>query len=126
MQIARKVLVIEDDASVRATILELLELEGLQAISAENGWLGLQLAREEMPDLIISDINLPELDGYGVLQVLRQDPETARIPFIVMTGDPTNLERFREQGLKADDYLIKPVTINSLIEAIAVQLRKRV
>lgn len=120
-----KVLVIEDDPLILANILEILELEELEAIAAENGLIGLQLAREEMPSLIISDVTMPEMDGFEVLQALRQDPETARIPFILMTGDATNIERYRKQGLEADDYLTKPVALNRFIEAIAVHLGKR-
>lgn len=118
-------MVIEDDPSILANILEILELEELEAIGAENGLIGLQLARKEMPSLIISDITMPEMDGFEVLQALRQDPETARIPFILMTGDATNIERIRQMELQADDYLLKPVALNRFIEAIAVHLGKR-
>ena len=120
-----KILVIEDDHLILANILELLELEDLQAIGAENGLIGLDLAKKEMPSLIISDINMPGMDGIEVLQALRQDPETAKIPFIIMTGDTTNMERLQSLELKADGYLLKPVTLDKFIEAIETHLGKR-
>ncbi|MBD2537698.1 response regulator, partial [Coleofasciculus sp. FACHB-SPT36] len=76
-----KILVIEDEISIRENILELLEAEGFDAIAAENGQIGLQLAQAEIPDLILSDALMPELDGYGVLKALRSNPVTATIPF---------------------------------------------
>lgn len=120
-----KVLVIEDNTNSLTSLLDLLESIGFQAIGAKNGLIGLQLAKEELPDLILSDINMPKINGYAVLNALRQDPKTAKTPFIFMTGEVGNLERQRGLELGADDYLTKPVIPNELIGAIAVQLRKR-
>ena len=77
----KKILVIEDEPIVRSNILELLEGEDYDAVGAENGVIGAMSAREHLPDLIICDVMMPELDGYGVLTALRQDPATATIPF---------------------------------------------
>jgi CheY-like chemotaxis protein len=120
-----KVLVIEDAPDTLTSLLDLLESEGFQTLGAKNGLIGLQLAKEQMPDLIVSDIRMPEMNGYAVLDALRQDPKTAEIPFIFMTGEMTNTDRRRGLELGADDYLTKPVMPNKLMGAIALQLKNR-
>jgi len=119
-----KILVIEDDTYVRQNILDLLEGEGFNIIEANNGLLGVQLAQQEIPDLIICDVMMPELDGYGVLKALRQRPETAIIPLIFLTArsDKTDLRQGMEMG--ADDYIVKPFTRKELLAAIACRLEK--
>ncbi|MFA7473916.1 MAG: response regulator, partial [Spirosomataceae bacterium] len=82
----KKILLIEDNADVRENTQEILELSGYKVISAENGRVGAALAQTELPDLIICDIMMPELDGYGVLHLLGHSPETATIPFIFLTA----------------------------------------
>jgi CheY-like chemotaxis protein len=120
----QKILVIEDEESIRTNILELLEAEGFSGISAENGSIGLQLAQEQRPDLIICDVMMPELDGYTVLAILRQDPATAMIPFVFLTArsDAADLRKGMELG--ANDYLTKPCTPTELLQAISTQLKK--
>lgn len=119
------ILVIEDEAFLREEISELLELEGFQAASAANGLVGVQMAKELLPDLIICDVMMPELNGHGVLTQLRQEPHTALIPFIFLTARNA-AEDFR-QGMKlgADDYIIKPFKRTDLLEAIATRLTKQ-
>lgn len=119
-----KILVIEDNIYVRQSILDLLEDQGFNIIEANNGLLGVQLAQEEIPDLIICDVMMPELDGYGVLKALRQRPETAIIPLIFLTArsDKTDLRQGMEMG--ADDYIVKPFTRKELLAAIACRLEK--
>ncbi|MBD1998539.1 response regulator [Leptolyngbya sp. FACHB-541] len=119
------ILVIEDEVSLREEISELLELEGFQITSAENGLAGLQMAKELLPDLIVCDVMMPELDGHGVLSQLRQEPATALIPFIFLTARNT-VEDFR-QGMKlgADDYIVKPFKRTDLLDAIATRLTKQ-
>lgn len=121
----KKILVIEDEGSVRANILELLELEDFHAIGAENGLIGIMWALEHLPDLIICDVMMPELDGHGVLKILRQDPITATIPFIFLTAmaDKTDLRQGMELG--ADDYLTKPFTDTELLNSIAARFEKQ-
>jgi diguanylate cyclase (GGDEF)-like protein len=121
-----KILVIEDEQAIRMNILKLLSVEGFQAIGAENGIAGLQLAREQPPDLIICDILMPELDGYGVLMALQQDPNTAIIPFIFLTAKGERSDWRHGMNLGADDYLTKPFTRAELLEAIASRLHKQV
>src|SRR5947208_1781615 len=81
-----KILVIEDEALVRASIVDLLKMEDYQTFSAENGMIGFGLAQKELPDLIICDVMMPELNGYDVLELLHQDPRTEAIPFIFLTA----------------------------------------
>ncbi|MBD2343067.1 hybrid sensor histidine kinase/response regulator [Anabaena subtropica] len=121
-----KILVIEDDIHVRQNILDLLEGEGFNILEAHNGLLGVQLAQEEIPDLIICDVMMPELDGYEVLKTLRRWKETATIPLIFLTAksDKTDFRQGMEMG--ADDYIIKPFTRADLLAAIACRLEKHI
>lgn len=119
------ILVIEDMPSLREEILQMLELMDFQGIGAENGVQGVQLAQQGLPDLIICDIMLPELDGYGVLQTLRNDPETSTIPFIFLTARADRSDMRQGMTLGADDYLTKPFTSEELRGAIAAQLSKK-
>lgn len=121
----KKILVIEDERSIRRLLVKLLAAEGFQAIEAENGSIGVHLAKQHCPDLIFCDIMMPELDGYEVLALLQQDPATATIPFICLTArdDRADLRRGMEQG--ASDYLTKPFTKDELLGAITAQLAKQ-
>jgi two-component system, sensor histidine kinase and response regulator len=120
-----KVLVIEDQEAIRANILELLDAEGYAVMGAENGRVGVQFAREFLPDVIVSDIIMPEQDGYEVLLALRQHPATATIPFIFLTAKADKSDWRQGMKLGADDYLVKPFTHQELLEAISVRLEKR-
>jgi diguanylate cyclase len=121
-----KILVIEDERAIRINLLKLLGAEGFHVIAAENGRDGVQLARTEPPDLIICDILMPELDGYGVLRTLQQDPVTATIPFMFLTAKSDRSDWRQGMNLGADDYLTKPFTRAELLEAIASRLQKQV
>ncbi len=120
-----KVLVIEDEDQTRDIFLDSLEIEGFEAMGAENGRVGVLKAQENLPDLVICDIVMPELDGYGVLNTLRQKPTTAMIPFIFLTGKATKAEVRQGMNLGADDYLTKPSTVEELLSAIATRLKKQ-
>jgi len=119
-----KILVIEDQDSIRTNLLELLDAEGYSVMGAENGRVGVQLAREFLPDVIVCDIIMPELDGHGVLLELRQDPATSTIPFIFLTARADKSDLRQGMNLGADDYLTKPFTQRELLDAISVRLRK--
>jgi signal transduction histidine kinase len=121
-----KILVIEDDINMRQNILDLLDNENFKVIEAENGRFGVRLAQEEIPDLIICDVMMPELDGYGTLKALRQNPKTAMIPLIFLTAksDKTDFRQGMELG--ADDYIIKPFTRAELLAAISCRLEKQI
>jgi diguanylate cyclase len=120
-----KILVVEDMASLREETIEALSYEGFDVIGAENGVVGLKLALEQLPNLIVCDVMMPELDGYEMLAALRQEPSTATIPFIFLTAkaDKADMRQGMESG--ADDYLTKPFTIEELLSAIAARLRKQ-
>jgi YesN/AraC family two-component response regulator len=121
----KKILVIEDEAQSREMFLESMEEEGYDAIGAENGLVGIQKAKEHLPNLVICDIMMPELDGYGVLSALRRHRATAVIPFIFLTAKATRIELRQGMELGADDYISKPSTIEEILGAIAAQLRKQ-
>jgi diguanylate cyclase (GGDEF)-like protein len=120
-----KILVIEDEVFLRENILDLLHLEGYEVISAENGLIGVKLAQEQLPDLILCDVAMPRLDGYGVLKLLRQQSTTAKIPLIFLTAKATKADIRLGMTLGADDYLTKPFTQCELIEAIKARLVKQ-
>lgn len=119
-----KVLVIEDNKDMLENISEIIELAGYDVISAENGKVGLKAAMESTPDLILCDIMMPELDGYGVLKIISDHPILSQIPFIFMSAKSEKAD-FREgMRLGADDYLMKPFEDVQLLEAIEMRLKK--
>ena len=120
-----KILVIEDELSVRKNIIKILELENFQVFDAENGLLGVESARENNPDLIVCDILMPELNGYQVLSKLQADSGTAMIPFIFLTAKTEKSDRRQGIELGADDYLIKPFDVDDLLTAIKARLKKQ-
>jgi signal transduction histidine kinase len=119
------ILVIEDEQAIRETVMEMLELEGMQVAGAANGDAGIQLAREFLPDVIICDIMMPGRDGYGVLFELQSDPLTANIPFIFLTAMADRDSQRYGMTLGADDYVTKPFTPSELLSAVATRLEKR-
>ncbi|MEG4234049.1 EAL domain-containing response regulator [Microcoleus sp. Pol11C3] len=120
-----KILVIEDDELIRETLLQLLESHSYRVIAAENGRAGVQMALSEIPDLILCDVQMPELDGYDVLRTLRQNSLAATIPFIFLTAQSEKTDFRRGMELGADDYLTKPFTKAELLGAIASRVLKR-
>lgn len=120
-----KILVIEDEELVRENLLDLLEAEDFETIAAANGKIGLNLAFSEVPDLILCDMMMPEIDGYGVLTTLRQDPLTATIPFIFLTAKSAKADFRQGMDMGADDYLTKPFTRAELLSAIVNRLEKQ-
>lgn len=120
-----KILVIEDEGAVRNNILMLLKAEGFQVSGAENGEMGIEMAKEHPPDLIICDILMPGIDGYGVLTQLQQNRKTALIPFIFLTAKAERSEIRQGIELGADDYLTKPFDADELLGAIAARLKKQ-
>ena len=114
----RKILIIEDQPQMRKNIALILEMESYEVLSAQNGQVGLAMAREHNPDLIICDVMMPELDGLGVLTALRADPKTATVPFIFLTAKGDRVDVRGGMNLGADDYLTKPVAREDLLAAI--------
>lgn len=119
-----KILVIEDEPGIRRNLVEMLELEGFEARSAVDGVSGVEAARAWLPNLIISDIMMPNLDGYGVLSELRRQPETATTPFIFLTAKADKADRRTGMGLGADDYLTKPFTSEEVVNAVNARLAR--
>nr|WKN34618.1 response regulator [Tunicatimonas sp. TK19036] len=120
----KKILIIEDNADIRENIAEILELADYEAITATQGKEGVEKAIQEQPDLIICDIMMPELDGYGVLHILAKKESTAYIPFIFLTAKADRADMRKGMMLGADDYLTKPFDDTELLDAIEVRLRK--
>lgn len=120
----KKILIIEDDTIMRENTAEILELAQFEVITAPNGKVGATLAKEKTPDLIVCDIMMPELDGYGVLHILSKDPKTASIPFIFLTAKAEKSEMRKGMELGADDYLTKPFEDTELLSAIESRLKK--
>jgi CheY-like chemotaxis protein len=117
-----RVLVIEDEELLRESILDILKTRGFNAIGAEDGHKGLRLAKEFVPNLILCDIRMPELDGYEVLRLLRQDPLMASVPFVFLTAESIQNVASKGKLLGASGYLTKPFTTAELLEAIATHL----
>ena len=122
---SNKILVIEDDNVTRNLYLKGLKAKGFDAIGADNGLAGIQRAQDRIPDLVICDITMPDMDGYDVLTTLRRDPVTAIIPFIFLTGSSTRADVRKAMELGADDYLTKPSTLDELLKVIATRLQKQ-
>ncbi|MEG4853228.1 response regulator [Microcoleus sp. B5-D4] len=120
-----KILVIEDEEAIRENILELLEAENFEGIGAINGKVGIKLAIEQIPDLILCDMMMPEIDGHGVIKALRSEPLTATIPFIFLTAKADKVDIRTGMELGADDYITKPCTPQELLKAIAIRLEKQ-
>jgi DNA-binding response OmpR family regulator/Ca2+-binding EF-hand superfamily protein len=121
----KKILLIEDNTEVRENTSEIISLANYEVVTAENGKVGVELAQKEKPDLIICDIMMPELDGYGVLHILSKKPETAGIPFIFLTAKTEKNDVRKGMNLGADDYLTKPFDDTELLNAIETRLKRK-
>ncbi|PSB31905.1 hybrid sensor histidine kinase/response regulator [Stenomitos frigidus] len=121
----KKILVVEDERSIRESLLELLTVEGFSVLGAANGRTGVQLAQQHLPDLILCDVTMPQLDGYQVLASLRQQAATAAIPFIFLTARGTKGDFRQGMEMGADDFLTKPCTADELLAAIASRFEKQ-
>lgn len=121
----KKIAVIEDDVIVRETIIERLTEAGYFVVSAENGMDGIELIREQQPDLVLCDVMMPNLGGFGVLEYVRKDPTTELVPFVFLSAlsDKSDLRKGMLSG--ADDYLTKPFSREELLNAVEVRLQKR-
>ncbi len=118
------ILIIDDEKAMRELVSFALSDEGYEVIEAENGLVGLEKARAQLPDLILCDVRMEKMDGYLTLSCLRKEPSTASIPFILMTGLADNAGMRLGMELGADDYLPKPFSIEALYAAVGVRLKK--
>jgi DNA-binding NarL/FixJ family response regulator len=121
----KTVLVIEDHPDMRRNLATILEMENFAVVTAENGRQGVEQAHRCRPDIILCDVMMPELDGYGVLAELRRNPAAAAIPFIFLTAKGERRDIRTGMNLGADDYLTKPVTASELLAAIDARLERR-
>ena len=119
------ILVVEDEKAIRENLADLLEVEGYEVLTAANGRLGLELALEHRPDLILSDILMPEMNGYEMLTELRQHAGMAHIPFVFLTAKADRENMRAGMTLGADDYLTKPFTREEVLQAVIARLSKR-
>jgi serine/threonine-protein kinase PpkA len=119
------ILIVEDDDAIRNNAIRLLKLEGYEIVSAINGRLGLERAREVHPDLVISDVSMPEMDGFEMLVAIRADAELAATPVMLLTALDDRASMRRGMTAGADDYLAKPFTRVELLEALAALLKKK-
>jgi CheY-like chemotaxis protein len=120
----RTILVIDDNADIRENTAEILELAGYKTLIAENGKRGVDIALKEKPDIIVCDIMMPELDGYGVLHLLRKNPDTLYIPFIFLTAKTERSDLRKGMEMGADDYITKPFEDIELLNAVEMRLKK--
>ena len=120
----KTILIIEDDSVLRENTAELLELSNYKVITASNGKNGVELAKQELPDLIVCDIMMPELNGYDTLKVLSKNNKTKRIPFIFLSAKTEHKDVRKGMNMGADDYITKPFTEDELISAIESRLAK--
>ena len=120
-----RILVIEDDPTIRANLARVLRFENHEVIVAEDGQLGLQAARSELPQLILCDIMMPRMDGIAVLNALRPDPKLSTIPFVFLTARADRAEVEANLTFAADDYLIKPFNLQELLATVNRQLENQ-
>ena len=120
----KKILIIEDEPEMRRNLTTILRLEKFHPLSAENGRVGIELAKQARPDLILCDVMMPELDGYGVIAALRAEPATRAVPFIFLTAKGEKPDIRAGMNLGADDYLTKPVAKADLLAGIRSRLAR--
>ena len=120
----KTILVIDDNTDIRENTAEILELAGYKTYTAENGKQGVEVAVKQRPSVIVCDIMMPELDGYGVLHLLRKNPDTQNIPFIFLTAKTERSDFRKGMEMGADDYITKPFDDIELLNAVEIRLRK--
>lgn len=120
----KTILLIEDNKDVRENTAEILELSGYKVLTAANGKAGVEVAVKERPDLIICDIMMPQLDGYGALHLLSKNKDTASIPFIFLTAKTERSDFRKGMEMGADDYITKPFDDVELLNAVETRLKK--
>lgn len=120
----KKILVIEDEPETRDNLVLMLKMEGFKSLAAPNGRKGVEVAKREVPDVILCDVSMPELDGYGVLEALRADENTVSIPFIFLTAKGDKKDLRTGMNLGADDYLTKPASAEEVLAAIRSRLER--
>ena len=118
MRATKRILVIDDEAAVRERVVRMLSFEGYHTLHADNGRDGVELAWAELPDLVICDLLMPGINGFGVCRVLRDDPRSAHVPVMVLSAQGSQSDRERTHGLGAAVYLTKPFRAPTLMAAV--------
>jgi DNA-binding NarL/FixJ family response regulator len=118
----KKILIIEDERHTRENLRTILEMEGYQPITAADGQAGVASALKEAPDLVLCDVTMPKLDGFGVLAALRKEPLTASVPFVFLTAKGERPDVRAGMNLGADDYLTKPASAEEVLAAVESRL----
>lgn len=121
----KTILVIDDNTNIRENTAEILNLAGYKTHTAENGKRGVEIAIKEIPDVIVCDIMMPDLDGYGVLHLLKRNPQTENIPFIFLTAKTERADFRKGMEMGADDYITKPFDDLELLKAIEIRTMKQ-
>ena len=122
----KKILLVDDEVALLKTLRRRLELNNYEVVEAQNGEEGLAKARSEQPDLIISDVMMPKMDGYTFIRKLRQEPSLAATPVIILTAKPHMKDLFVFEGIKECDYIVKPFRSDELLKKIEQLLLPRV
>lgn len=118
------ILIVDDNVKILENMAELLVLAGYRVITADSGIKGLDLVRSNHPDLILCDIMMPDLDGYGMLRVVQNIPEMTGVPFIFVTAKSDKADFRKGMDMGSDDYLTKPFTGDDLLRAVEARLKK--
>jgi two-component system sensor histidine kinase/response regulator len=118
------ILIIEDESEARKPIADILRFEGYSVLETGNPRQGLLLAGQTIPDLVLCDINLPEMDGFEMIQAFRKLPHGQNIPFVFLTARSEKKDQRYGMGLGAEDYLIKPVIREDLLQTVKIQIKK--
>jgi DNA-binding response OmpR family regulator len=121
----KRILLIEDNHSLREEIINVLELEGFDVVTAENGRIGLERLKEGLPDIVLCDLMMPDMDGYETLEAIRGNPATHSLPVILLTARDDDQCKTRGAELGADDYVTKPFKIPDLLRALEAISKKR-
>jgi DNA-binding response OmpR family regulator len=121
----KRILLIEDNHSLREEIINVLELEGFEVVTAENGRIGLERLKDGLPDIVICDLMMPDMDGYETIQAIRANPATQMLPVILLTARDDDTCRTRGMDVGADDYVTKPFKIPDLLRALEAIAKKR-
>lgn len=114
----KKILIVEDNKLSRELLETILDFNGYQRLSVDGGELGVELARTESPDLVLMDIQMPEMDGYTAMRHIKQSDETSHIPVVAVTGNATPADRERMIGEGFNDIIIKPYLIDDVLNVV--------
>jgi two-component system, sensor histidine kinase and response regulator len=118
------ILLIEDNQNLREVLLELCQLKDYDAIAAENGLIGLQMIQASAPDLIICDVDMPVMNGFDLLRIVKADPVLAKIPFLILTGDSNSQKQENLREIGVDALLSKPISVEELLSAVVYFLKQ--